>query len=678
MKETRKGTVTPDGEKVRLLREEKGWTQRDLKEKAGVSKRTVENVEHGRPAFHKTLALIAGALGVDAQALLVMVPSRIGGDLSLRNQNFTGREELLHKVRGELTTAKKGASIVALCGMGGVGKTAVAFEYAYRYAEWYPRLIGWLRAGNPHTLAADYAALSQALNLPEKNDREPRITLQAVKQWLQQNTGWLLVFDDAPDKDSVCDYIPRGLMGHALVTSRRPDWNPFAKAIPVEVFKRDESLSFLRKYLEIAGDDQAVTTLCEELGDLPLALEQAAAYVKSTGTTVGRYLCLFRSRRHDLWEKEHPPHGYPHTVTTTWSLSMERTRQESLTAFDLLILSAFLGSKDIPRELFERGAECLPSRLRAAVQDGLAMDEAFSILHNYALAKMVNETLSVHPLVQAVVRDSLKSDQKRRWCQIALDMVSSVFPFKSEDERTWMESLRLLPHASAALRHAEDDGVATDSDGFRIGLFEAIARDMQGQSGATEMCEKILEDLSLLDAKSQAIARVWLAIFHDHQHNRRTALRILNDLLNEDDAQRRYNEVFWWGMYQKGVILLGMSLTEQAEEVLTTVYKTARWQAHQVAALHQLGVISLTRGDYNSAENRFYECLRRREELADGKTYRLAYEYRRLGQVYAQTGRREDAQRMFEQAIAIAHEHNFQRYVREIQHDLLAFIDNQR
>jgi hypothetical protein len=173
--------------------------------------------------------------------------------------------------------------------MGGIGKTQLALEYTYRHHTEFD-LVWWLRAekptrsaevdpvsGTPTTLLADYAALAGELRLPEAEQRELAAVAQAVRRTLEERARWLLVFDNARNGDDLRDLLPRGGGGRVLITSRNPSWD---RATPLEVppLVRALSVAFLLKRTN-QGDETTAATLAAELGDLPLALEQAAAFI---------------------------------------------------------------------------------------------------------------------------------------------------------------------------------------------------------------------------------------------------------------------------------------------------------------------------------------------------------------------------------------------------------------
>ena len=371
----------------------------------------------------------------------------------IHNPNFTGRKGILSELRLALTSGEPAAWKHALTGMGGVGKTQLAVEYIYRHKPDY-RVIWWIRSEEPATMAADYAGLAASLDLPEKGSIDQSETVRAVKRWLEHNSGWLLIFDNTHDQRTIREYIPQGGAGHVIITSRNRDWSSVAKLLPVKKFDRADSIEFLCKRTR-QDDRDAADALADELGDLPLALEQAGAYIETTGITLTDYQELFRSRRKELWEDESPPPDYPDSVATTWSLAMDNVREEYKEAADLLNLCAFLAPDEIPLEMLREGAEQIPEPLASTASDRLAMNRAIRVLRRYSLIDVSDESLSVHRLVQAVVRDRLGEDEEKRWAETAVRLLSAAFPFDSDDVRTWHQCSRLLPHVMAAAAHAE-------------------------------------------------------------------------------------------------------------------------------------------------------------------------------------------------------------------------------
>jgi hypothetical protein len=334
-----------------------------------------------------------------------------------RNRNFTGRVELLDGLRTALTSGKPAALTQAIHGLGGVGKTQTAVEYAYRFASNY-EVVWWIRAEEATTLGADYAALAEEIGLLEKDASEQNIIVKGVRRWLGQHGGWLLVFDNAQGVADVVNYLPQGSTGHVIVTSRDPNWQGVASALAVELMERNEAVNFLLKRTKLT-DEQAASRLAEALGDLPLALEQAGAYIEKTGGSISHYLTLFKTHWKKLLRRGARAEA---TVATIWEISFEQVKKESPAAQDLLCLCAFLAPDEIPLQvIISKGIQHLPGSLATAMKDPMAFDDVVASLRQYSLVKVSeNRLLSVHRLVQAVGRARLKQEDMKTWAEIAV------------------------------------------------------------------------------------------------------------------------------------------------------------------------------------------------------------------------------------------------------------------
>ncbi len=381
-----------------------------------------------------------------------------------RNPNFTGRVELLDALRSELASGRAAAlTTQAIYGLGGVGKTQTAIEYAYRHQTDYD-VVWWVRSEEPATLAADYAALAAELGLPEKNEPQQNLIVRAVRDWLGHNTGWLLIFDNATDRAVIRGYLPQSNTGHVIITSRSAHWQGVASPLHVKVMERAEAVDFLLNRTAQA-DRQTAALLAEALGYLPLALEQAGAYIEETGSTLAEYLDLLKPYWSKLMQRGTTATDYQATVATTWDISFQQVREKTTAAEDFMNLCAFFAPDDIPIKIITDGAKRLPETLAAAVADPLALDEIVAALRRYSLAEVDNDAISFHRLVQAVLRERLDEAAKKQWAEAAVNIVNDAFPFDSDDVRTWLECSSLLPHASTTMEYAEQFQVALGAVG---------------------------------------------------------------------------------------------------------------------------------------------------------------------------------------------------------------------
>jgi tetratricopeptide (TPR) repeat protein len=399
-----------------------------------------------------------------------------------RNISFTGREGLLEELDRALT---RGAA-AALTGLGGIGKTQLALEYAYRHRDEY-RVVWWMRAEDAATLAADYAGLAAALGLIQREATEQAVVVAAVRQWLEQNAGWLLVFDNAENRAAVRDYVPQG-RGKVIITSREPVWSGVATPLGLEVLAAEEAVDFLCKR---TGDTDAAAaaTLAEDLGRLPLALEQAAAYIEDTGGSLQYYRQLYAENHAALLRQGRLSTEYPDTVATTWTLSIGKVDEP---ARALLNLCAFFAPEGIPLDAIREKAGGLPSPLDIVAADAVRLDSAIAALLRFSLIGRKGEDLSVHRLVQAVMRERLEDAEQRGWAAAAVGMLDARFPSGSADVRTWPVCARLLTHALSAAHWAEALAVAPEATAR---LLNQVGRYLRGRAefiSARDLFERAL------------------------------------------------------------------------------------------------------------------------------------------------------------------------------------------
>jgi tetratricopeptide (TPR) repeat protein len=378
-------------------------------------------------------------------------------NLPPRNPNFTGRAELLDALAERLGT-DGATSLVAAHGLGGVGKTQLALEYAHRHAHEYD-LAWWVLADAAPSIVAGLGELAPRLGLADEPDLEA--TAARVVEALGRRSGWLLVFDNAEDPSAVDRFRPGGSGGHVLVTSRNPAFGQLGARVDVEVMAAQEAVAFLLARSG-DGDRAAARELADELGGLPLALAQAAAYCEQTSLDLAGYLARFRARRGELLTRGTPA-DYPWTVATTWRLNLDRVEATVPAAAELLRLCAFLAPDAIPLELLAAAPAVLPTALARVATDDLAIDELVAALHRFSLVRRDRSGLAVHRLVQVVVRDSLTTGQASQWAGRAVRLVLSALPGDAQDPGNWPRYAALLAHAQTAAGHTHARTAAPDT-----------------------------------------------------------------------------------------------------------------------------------------------------------------------------------------------------------------------
>jgi hypothetical protein len=367
---------------------------------------------------------------------------------------LAGREELLAELDARLTGGDgAGPRVVALCGLGGAGKISVALEYAHRHLAEVG--VCWqLPAEDPAVLAAGFGELAAQLGAAELGG-DPVASVHGALA--ASAAPWLLVFDNAPDHASMARFMPPAGPGRVLITSRNQIWPP-GQGVDVPVLDPEVAAEFLVNRIG-DPDQRAALELAGELGGLPLALEQAAAYVQASGEKLARYQVLFRQRRADLLARGEPT-GHPGTVATTWTLAFEDLEHTAPGAAGLLRLLAFCASEAIPLRLLLQPRPGLAGQFAPEVapvlvpllEDELAADDAIAALRRYSLiSPPADGSVSVHRLVQAVTADQMAAELAQAWRKAAAAVIDAAIPGDSHLPGTWPTCAALLPHAQTVL-----------------------------------------------------------------------------------------------------------------------------------------------------------------------------------------------------------------------------------
>ena len=431
-----------------------------------------------------------------------------------RNSLFTGREGMLARLAEQLGKGTATAITQAIQGGGGVGKTALATEYAYRHRSEFDT-VWWVRAEEPASLVSDYAELTVALQLPAAAQADQQLAVQAARRWLDTHQRWLLVLDNAEGPHAstglpaplarLVDLIPPVLHGQVLVTSRDAAWEELAEFAELDVLDPLNAVNFL---LERTGttDASAAGEVAELLGYLPLALEQAGAYVREARIGLAAYrdrlrqfpaLTLARGRPRDRDPSD--------TVATTWQVSLDRVGSVPGAAA-LLETCAYLAPEDIPRDLFAQALDPPPDDhpLAGLAASPLALDDAVAALRRFGLVKASEQALTVHRLLQQVVRDQVDPATRAARLGVAVRLLNQALPFGAfDDPGLWPVCSRLLPHALAATEHAvplEVEPLTTAS------LLESAADYLHGRARYAEACT--------LHERALAIREAHLGIGH--------------------------------------------------------------------------------------------------------------------------------------------------------------------
>jgi tetratricopeptide (TPR) repeat protein len=387
----------------------------------------------------------------------------IWGGVPPRNMAFTGRDAMLVRLREGLCSG--GRSVVqALHGMGGVGKTQLATEYAWRFANEYDA-VWWVEAEQADQLGQQLARFAVEWGVAEPG-MQIGPAVSALFARLRGRGRWLVVLDNAVSQDAVRRWVPAG-PGHVLVTSRDPHWSEAAARVEVDVFARSESVALLRAQVPtLPGTD--ADRLAEAVGDLPLAVAQAAGLIAETGMPTEEYLQLLGDSAAEVLS-EGTPGSYPVPLAAAVRVSLERLTTEDQAAGQLLGVCAFLAPDPIPTRLFTAAPDgVLPEPLATMAASRLAFRRCLGRMGRYGLARITEDRIQLHRLTQAIVRDTLPPEQRADQATRVQAVLTGVDPGDPGDPVSWPGWAELLPHLRAV------DLAGTGNKALRDHAWQAI------------------------------------------------------------------------------------------------------------------------------------------------------------------------------------------------------------
>jgi tetratricopeptide (TPR) repeat protein len=569
----------------------------------------------------------------------ISAPAPFPGGTGLRHlprgpkPNFTGREPQLDEIAAKLAVGGR----IALTGLGGLGKSRLAIEYAHRHAADY-EIVWWLRAETAATLVEDLALLAIALGLVPPGAADLGEAADLALRRLEGESRWLLIFDDAPGPDEIDGYLPKSGAGHVIGTSRELAWRELAPPLRLPTLPPEDAAAFL---VARSGDDDlkgAAPALAMELGRLPLALEQAGAYVEENRTTLAAYLDAFRTHQAELL-REGVPGDYPAPVATAWELSFRAIEKEAPAAAVLLELLAFFAPDAIPMQLFLDYQDHLPDALTDAVARPLGFDrDGVRPALRYSLVEREGESLSIHRLVQAVTRERIGCDRRTSRITEVVSLIAAAFRFDPADPLGWTWCGRLLPHALAASSHAD------------------------GQSINQEIVTSMLNTAGLyLQSRAQ---------FGEARAAFERALRI-DEAVYGSEHPRVATDVNNLGTVLRdlGELVEARAALERALQINEAVYGPEHPRV--ATAVNGLGNLLRDLGELVEARAAFERALRIDEAVYRSEHPRVATDVNNLGTVLRDLGELVEARAAFERAVSIYErrlgpEHNYAKDSRKM------------
>ncbi|KAL6804785.1 P-loop containing nucleoside triphosphate hydrolase protein [Trichoderma sp. SZMC 28013] len=398
------------------------------------------------------------------------------------NEDLVNRPDLMKKLNELLPQTSAEYSSAALWGLGGSGKTQIALSYAYQRCNKRNCSVFWVHADSEATFSQDYKTIAQAFGIDQQLKSEE--LYEAVRDRIAAQPDWVLILDNADDlrlfgvnqapgqTKSLFQYIPRASTGTVLWTSRDAHITGTlvgsTRGIEVARMKSDEAETLLKitGNLEMGRETSEVIALLEELQWLPLAITQAGAYMRRTSTSAKEYSSLLvqSKRRWDILKaNEFDRHRRPsmlNNVLETWSISIDRLRQEDEIAYNILNVLAYVANQNIPHELITtilKLSDIQPERLDAEATKAITRMKEFSFL---GMQRMEDggRSYEMHKLVQEAARYGLslwkpsvfdkvpsKKEGQGYFSGIAVQVILDLFPVS--EPKPWTQCEKYLAHA---------------------------------------------------------------------------------------------------------------------------------------------------------------------------------------------------------------------------------------
>lgn len=547
-------------------------------------------------------------------------------NLPEQNRFFSGRVEVLQNIDSLFNKEKKDA--VSICqtisGLGGIGKTQLAIQYAYNYHYKYKTCIWFIDAESGYSVYNTFVDFALRFNLFLPVNYDTKDLQRLIKTWLSENRSWLLIFDNLETLDTVTPYLPDKINGRILITTRnnRIDYGtPFL----LDVFNLNEALFFMKRRLSKNNEckmeyynyddfSEKSTILIKRLGYLPLALEQAGAYIKEVRCSISNYLELLKQSSIDAFsDKYASPEYYESIVTSTWNISFAALEEGSR---QLLNLCAYMGADNIPVKFFVEMKSQLPTPLSDDLSIQLTLNRIVTGLRTYSLTSGTVEFINIHRLVQEVIRkhhevEDISSSDKIGWLQLDFDMLGKYLPTSCEEPNSVSRFMQMAIHAESIAEHYS---ISAKADNIKLANVYAKIGECYDDCGIfTNAFSNYFNSLKI---KEQYLGK-------DHPD---TAIQYDNIGLSYTKIGD-YQEAIKW--HKKAINILESSLGKENLETAT--------------AYNNLGLALVRNGDYDSGIEWYQKCLTIELKILGNEHIEIAADYNNIGEAYHQKHDEESA-----------------------------------
>jgi tetratricopeptide (TPR) repeat protein/V8-like Glu-specific endopeptidase len=569
-----------------------------------------------------------------------------------KNFNFIGRESVLRSLENNLEES----NIQILTGMSGIGKTQLAVKYSYENINRY-KYVFWVRADDNVNLFNDYISIGRELSIVNSNDKSEEEAMKKVSKWFSDNNEWLLIFDNCEEYNQIYNFIPNNKQGHIIITSKNPNWNKIREPIKVDLFNEKEAHKFLLTRTGIIEEEYA-DELSQILGYLPLALNQAAAYIEENNISFKDYIELYNKYNLRMFEKNYDEKEYEYTIKYVWKISLSKIEGISGISIELIkFLSIFFNNK-IPNWIIKKNIDKLINVFSEEL-DILKYNEAISILKKYALIDVNEKYCSIHCLIQTVIQNELKEKNEfNEFTENTLNFLCDILPKDLEKNEELIGVSDLIPHAYSIINLIEyiDDSYITLL--YKLGVSLRINAQYNEAELKTEEALKLAEEhYGESNSKTLKVKNLLAGIIKEKGELNRAYDHYCNILKIEEEYFEDNDLNIGVTLNNIGLIEFGMGKYSKARETFTraiSYFDNEQESYGQVSTMYtNLASANLRLGEYDEFNVNINKAISIILDAYGEDSIQYARALNAKGNFLLEQKNYEEARKQYEKAIII-------------------------